>query len=197
MLEIQSPISALRFLILYYIWSVRCKRSAKFLIIWFRHYYTIFWYQNILGYHKRKNHPCLCVDRSYDYHFFRKDFKVKQMVGVYSHQSHDWPRVYFVLFSLNSWVPKFYRQSSSRDFTDSLRRSLKQEASPVSYRQSYFPLCTMLYLETGVYNCSRNNYYALIMVCIYSYWFVFQMLCYLIYVIRSAVRFVFFVFLLF
>ena len=30
MLEIQSPISALRFLILYYIWSVRCKRSARF-----------------------------------------------------------------------------------------------------------------------------------------------------------------------
>ena len=30
MLEIQSPISALLFSIFYYIWSVRCKRSAKF-----------------------------------------------------------------------------------------------------------------------------------------------------------------------
>ena len=91
MLEIQSPISALRFLILYYIWSVKCKRSARLLFIRYRHYYNItgFDIRNIFGYGKVKSiHVYVWIGLTIIISF-EKILKVKQMVGVYSHQSHD------------------------------------------------------------------------------------------------------------
>ena len=92
-------------------WSVRCKRSAIWLFTWCRHYYNItgFSYQSVLGYSKVKAVHVYLWSVLTIIFSFEKSLKVKQVVGVYSHQSHDWPRVCFVLFSLNSWVPKFVR----------------------------------------------------------------------------------------
>ena len=54
---IQSPISACGFDCILYMWSVRCKRSARFYLLVIRHYYNIrrrYWCQSVLGYSKVK-----------------------------------------------------------------------------------------------------------------------------------------------
>ena len=63
----------------------------------------------------------------------KRVLKVKQVVGVYSHQSHDWPRVYFVLFSLNSWVPKFVRAVKCFRILQIHLEELKAGDSTISY----------------------------------------------------------------
>ena len=91
MLEIQSPISALRFLILYYVYGVGDASVPLDSIYLIRHYYNItgFSYQSVWGYRKVKT-ICVYVWIGLTIIIsFERIFKVKQMVGVYSHQSHD------------------------------------------------------------------------------------------------------------
>ena len=80
------------FLILYYIWSVRCKRSTRFylfdldiIIISL----DLISKKKKFGYRKVKP-ICVYVWIGLTIIIsFEKILKVKQMVGVYSHQSHD------------------------------------------------------------------------------------------------------------
>ena len=78
-----------------------------------------------------------------------------------------------LLFSLNSWVPNLYGQSSGQEFADILEE-LEQEASG-SYSYSLFPLCCKC--------CTLK-------MLLYTYTDFISKICYLLYVIRSAVRFV-------
>ena len=91
-------------------WDVSVLLDCNLLV--FRHYCNIrisYDFKNVLGYSKVKTVRVYVWAGLTIIFSFERIFKVKQVVGVYSHQSHDWPRVYFVLFSLNSWVPNFVR----------------------------------------------------------------------------------------
>ena len=74
---IQSPISARGFVCILYMWSVRCKRSARFCLFVFRHYYNTrqdIGFKNVLGYRKVKTVRVYVWIWSYDYHFLSKGF---------------------------------------------------------------------------------------------------------------------------
>ena len=92
--HVGNPISNKRHAVfdyILYMWSVRCKRSAIWLFTCCKHYYNItgFSYQSVLGYSKVKTvHVYVWVGLTITFSFERI-FKVKQVVGVYSHQSHD------------------------------------------------------------------------------------------------------------
>ena len=107
-------------LIVYYIcrtWDESV--SARWLyILWLMDIIIIskgFWYKDILDSHKGKTRSVMRRGLMRYHLLVWTVFKL-----FYSYQSHDWPGVYFVLFSLNSWVLYLYGQSSSRDFTDTL-----------------------------------------------------------------------------
>ena len=100
--------------------------------------------------------------------------KLNQMIWVYSHQSHDWLRVYFVLFSLNSWVPKLVRAVKCFRLLQIHLEELEAGGFNVSYLE-LLPLDQML--------CVLWWWY----VYMYKTRFVFRSLCYIIYFIRSAV----------
>ena len=82
---IQSPISATGFDCILYMWSVRCKRSTRFYLLVFRHYYNIrqdIDFKTVLGYRKVKTVRVYVWIWSYDYPFLLKgclNFKI--MIG--------------------------------------------------------------------------------------------------------------------
>ena len=73
------------------------------------------------------------------------------MVGVYSHQFHDWSRVYFVCFSLNSWVPKFVRAVKCFRLCRFTWRSSKAGSFTISYVELFPRWYDVLYSDNGMY----------------------------------------------
>ena len=98
----QNPISNKRPAVFDFIFYMECEMQAFHWILFIRcrHYYNItgFDIKNIFGYSKVKIVHVYVWAGLTIILSFERILKVKQMFEVYSHQSHDWPRVYFVCF---------------------------------------------------------------------------------------------------
>ena len=152
---------------------MRCKRSSRFVNYLYLDIIIIsdsrYWFQKCLGYRKVKTVRVYVWIGLTIIFSFEKDFEKLNKRFEFTHTS-PMTDPEFILFVFPKLLgAQICTGSQVVGIFQIHLEELEAGGFTSSYRLSYFPLCTMLYLETGGYNCSRDNRCALIMVCIYKY----------------------------